>query len=277
MKLSAGTWTLTLAPELGGAITSLRRSDRDVLRAAAEGATEPFLLSSFAMVPYANRIAYGRFEADGARYALGPNHDGQDHPLHGVSWLRSWDVEAADTASATLVHRHAADAAWPWSYRADQRFALAEDGLSIALTLTNEDDRPMPASLGFHPYFPASDEVSLRFDAEEVWLRDEQCLPSTLAPANTFGDWGSGGFVAQAPFIDNSYVGWNSIVRITRPEGDLLLTGENTPVLHLYTPPGEPFYCIEPATSMPDAFNRSTPVTLRPGQSYRIGMAIRTA
>lgn len=277
MKLSAGSWTLTLAPELGGAITSLRRSDRDVLRPAPEGATEPLLLASFAMVPYANRIAHGRFEAGGQPYALASNHDGQDHPLHGVSWLRPWDIEASEAASATLVHRHTADAAWPWSYRAEQHFALDDSGLSITLALTNEDEREMPASLGFHPYFPAGDDVSLRFDAEGVWLRDEQCLPSTLAPATVFGNWGSGGSVREAPFIDNSYVGWNSIARITRPDGDLLLTGENTPVLHLYTPPGDPFFCAEPATSMPDAFNRSTPVTLRPGQSYHIGMAIRTA
>lgn len=98
-----------------------------------------------------------------------------------------------------------------------------------------------------------------------------------LAAADSFGDWESGGPVQGAPFIDNSYVGWTGTTRITRPDGDLLLTGENTPVLHLYTPPGEPFFCMEPATSTPDAFNRSTPVTLGPGQSHRIGMAIRTA
>jgi aldose 1-epimerase len=277
MKLSAGTWELTLAPELGGAITALRRRGQDVLRPAPEGATEPFLLASFAMVPYANRIAHGRFEAGGERHALGPNHEGQDHPLHGVSWLRRWEVEASDASSATIVHRHAADAAWPWSYRVAQHVALHEDGLSIALTLVNEDDRAMPASLGFHPYFPAGEGVALRFDADEMWLRDEHCLPSTLAPADAFGDWGRGLPVRGAPFIDNSYVGWAGAVRIARADGDLLLTGENTPVLHLYTPPGELFFCVEPATSMPDAFNRSAPVTLAPGQRHRIGMAIRTA
>jgi len=277
MKLSAGTWTLTIAPELGGAITALRRQGEDVLRPAPDGAREPFLLASFPMAPYANRIANGRFEAGGERYALVPNHDGQDHPLHGVSWLRPWDVETSDASSATLVHRHSGDATWPWSYRAEQHFALDEAGLSIALTLINEHDRPMPASLGFHPYFPASATMALRFEADEVWLHDEQCLPSMLAAADSFGDWESGGPVQGAPFIDNSYVGWTCTTRITRPDGDLLLTGENTPVLHLYTPPGEPFFCMEPATSTPDAFNRSTPVTLGPGQSHRIGMAIRTA
>jgi aldose 1-epimerase len=277
MKLFAGAWDLTLAPELGGAITALRRQGQDVLRPAPEGATEPFLLASFAMVPYANRIAHGRFAAGGEHHAIAPNHEGQDHPLHGVSWLRSWEVEASDATSATLVHRHAADEAWPWSYRAEQHLALDEGGLAITLTLTNEDEREMPASLGFHPYFPASGETALRFDADELWLRDEQCLPSTLAPADAFGDWGQGAPVQGAPFIDNSYVGWAGTARIARPDGDVLLTGENTPVLHLYIPPGEPFFCVEPATSMPDAFNRSTPVMLRPGQQHRIGMAIRTA
>lgn len=61
MKLSAGTWVLALAPQPGGAITSLRRSDQDVLRPAAEGAIEPFHLTSFTMMPYVNRIAPERF------------------------------------------------------------------------------------------------------------------------------------------------------------------------------------------------------------------------
>lgn len=277
MKIAAGLWELTLAPELGGAITALRRDGQDVLRPAREGAGEPLQLSSFAMVPYANRIANGRFEADGVRYWIAPNHDGQDHPLHGVSWLRAWDVAASDETSATLVHHHSAEKAWPWSYRAEQHFALDEVGLSIALTLTNTDDRAMPASMGFHPYFPADADMTLRFEAEWVWMRDEQFLPSTLAYANVFGDWKSGLPVRQNALIDNSYVGWKGSARIVRADGDVLLTGEGTPVLHLYTPPGEPYFCAEPATSMPDVFNRSTPVTLRPGQQHRISMAIRSA
>lgn len=277
MKLAAGPWELALAPELGGAITALRRGGQDVLRPAPEGATEPFLLSSFAMVPYANRIANGRFETGGMRHRIAPNHDGQDHPLHGVSWLRAWSVTTSEATSATLVHDHSAGKAWPWSCRAEQRFALDEGGLSIALTLTNEDERPMPTSMGFHPYFPADADMTLRFEAEWVWMRDEESLPSTLAYANVFCDWKSGGPVQQNALIDNSYVGWKGSARIARPDGDVLLTGDGTPVLHLYTPPGEPFFCAEPATSMPDVFNRSTPVTLQPGQSHRIGMTIRSA
>ncbi|MDH7637369.1 aldose 1-epimerase [Sphingomonas oryzagri] len=277
MRIAAGSWELALAPELGGGITALRRDGQDVLRAAPEGANEPLQLSSFAMVPYANRIANGRFEADGAHYSIAVNYAGQDHPLHGVSWLRPWNVAASDATSATLAHVHSADEAWPWSYRAEQHFALDEAGLSIALTLTNTDGRAMPASMGFHPYFPATTDTTLRFDADGMWERDERFLPSTLAGADVFGDWSSGQSVQTPTLIDNSYVGWAGSARISRSDGDVLLTGEGTPVLHLYTPPGEPFFCAEPATSMPDAFNRSTPVMLQPGEQHRIGMAIRSA
>ena len=58
-----------------------------------------------------------------------------------------WVSQVALAHEAVVEYRHAADA-WPWAYRATQRFALAPTSLSIALTLRNESAASMPAGLG---------------------------------------------------------------------------------------------------------------------------------
>ena len=62
-----------------------------------------------------------------------------DHPnsLHGLGWQRAWTVIEAGADTAVLVHDHDGGDGWPWAYRAEQRFELGEDGLSVTLTLTN--------------------------------------------------------------------------------------------------------------------------------------------
>jgi aldose 1-epimerase len=62
-----------------------------------------------------NRIAHGRFVAQGAPVTLAPNFPGSDHPhtIHGFGWLASWDVAHAGDAHARLTYMHHAGE-WPW-------------------------------------------------------------------------------------------------------------------------------------------------------------------
>lgn len=274
MKLAAGEWTMGLAPDRGGAITGLRWRGEDILRPAREDATDLFLFSSFAMVPYANRIAHGRLDIEGVQARIPANHPDQAHPLHGVGWLRAWTCTATDETSATLAHEHAADEHWPWAYRASQHFLLDAGGLDVSLQVTNLADHAMPASLGFHPYFATDGVTSLRFEADGVWMRDAECLPTELAPAGALGDWAHGESPCRERLIDNSYAGWSGRAHIARPSGDILLIGTNTPVFHLCAPPGADFFCAEPATAIPDAANRGEARILPPGESFSIAMRI---
>ena len=69
--LRAGPWEAGLLPSLGGAIAYLTRDGRDVLRRAPEGVDDPLATGCFPLVPYANRIAHGRFSFAGAAFLLG--------------------------------------------------------------------------------------------------------------------------------------------------------------------------------------------------------------
>ena len=97
------------------------------------------------------------------------------HAIHGVVYDRPWEVLGPDAIGIELDER------WPFRGRAEQRFALDEDGLSM--TLVVEADEPMPATVGWHPWFRRSvgegiPDVRLRFDAGTMLVRDGEGMPS---------------------------------------------------------------------------------------------------
>lgn len=272
MRITAGDWALEAAPERGGAIVSLTRAGRDVLRPTPEVITDPFDLACFPLVPYANRIADGAFVWDGEAVQLPRNHPAQAHPLHGIGWLVPWAVVAADKTSVTMRLDHGGDAMWPWPFVAEQRLMLSANGLSATLEMVNTGERAMPVSLGFHPYFAAAEQ--LRFVADGVWLADGELLPTTHAAADALGDWSAGGALSRADLVDHCYTGWRGTATIVRDDGDVVLSAGSAPALHVYVPPGEAFFCAEPVTAMPDAVNRGEAATLAPGARMSIGMRI---
>jgi aldose 1-epimerase len=274
LRLESGDWRLVLQPDLGGTVAALTYQGRDILRPTLAGASNPLETACFPLVPYANRIADGRFMFAGESYVLPRNMEGQDHPLHGVGWIRGWDVESSDAVSAVLVHTHETDADWPWSYRAEQHFTLDVSGLRVSLSVQNTTDRAMPAGLGFHPYFPATDDTRLSFDAESVWLADDAMLPTERIGANHFADWSVGDAVVREALIDNAYEGWDKEATIATPDYTITLTGEGTPYLHVFTPPGLGFFCAEPVSDMPNALNMADPTILAPDETRTIAMSL---
>jgi aldose 1-epimerase len=275
LRLAAGEWALEAAPERGGAILSLTRAGRDVLRPTPAVIEGPFDLACFPLVPYANRIASGTFAWDGEAIRLPRNHLEQAHPLHGIGWLLPWEVISSDDGSMVMRLVHRGDATWPWPFSAEQRLALTPNGLEATLEIVNDGDRSMPVSLGFHPYFAAAD--TLCFEAEGVWLADAEMLPERHAAANALGDWSAGASLSQPDLVDHCYTGWSGVATIARADGDIVLEAENAPALHVYVPPGKDFFCAEPVTAMPDAVNHDGAATLSPGERMRIGMKIRGA
>lgn len=277
IPLARGVWSLELQPELGGSVAAFRRGGVDVFRPTPAGADHPLMTGCFPLVPYANRIAHGRFGFDGQDFAVPRNFLDDAHPLHGIGWLVPWQVAASADDCATLTHHHHANDAWPWAYAATQVFSLDEDGLTLTLSVTSRDSAAFPMSLGLHPYFAAPAGTRLRFDAEAVWLSDAGLLPTEQAPAGQLADWHAGDEVLRSTLIDHCYAGWSGSATIVRQDGTLRLSGDGTRFLHLYMPPGADFFCAEPVTAMPDAVNRGAAAVLHPGETHTITMRVTQA
>lgn len=261
LALADGDLTLELLPSLGAAISMLRYQDMDVLRPAAPGTDDPFETAAFVLAPYANRIADGIFRVGEREVRIERNAPGQAHPLHGHAWRKPWRVESSARDQAVLSFEHAADS-WPWHYRVTQTLTLRADSLELALALENLDSTPMPAGLGWHPYFHKGAGAQLKTHLEGVWLTDAECLPVRLAHGTRFGQWGRGDQLERPELIDHCHTGWPGVAEILLPaQGlELALTASRAlRWLHIYSPPGKDFFCIEPVSHMPNAVNRSAP------------------
>ena len=276
LALAGAGWELVLLPALGGAIGALRYRREDVLRPTPDGATDPLQSACFPLVPYANRIAGGRFSFDGREVQLALNFGDHPNSLHGTGWQSAWTVLESSADAAVLAQDHDGGDGWPWAWRAEQAFALDAAGLSVTLTLTNRADTPMPAGIGLHPYFALQPGTMLRLSAARAWLTDDLQIPNRPVPADHFGNWTAGASISEAGFIDHSYEGWDGLATLDRGGCSIRVSADGARDLHLYHPEGESFCCLEPVSHLPDAFNRPGAAfdVLAPGGSLALTMLI---
>jgi aldose 1-epimerase len=279
-SLQADGLRLTFDPELGGAILSLSHDGVDLLRPTSEGVADVLETACFPLVPYANRIAGGRFTFAGRTAALSGNMAGQAHPLHGDGWRGAWRIEARGADFVTLLFEPAATE-WPWRHRARQTFRLAGQTTTLELEVTNLDDAPGPFGIGFHPYFPHSPTARLTTDTTGVWEASDELLPVRDVAA---APWAHGAPVRSDRLLDHCHSGWSGVARIDLGPSlpSLRLTGSaQLRWLHIYSPPDQDFFCVEPVSHVPNAFNMADPAaqgvrTLGPGQTLKqeIGLEV---
>lgn len=281
IRLTAGDWSAEVLPDLGAALGRLDWRGRAILRPTPEGGDTVLQTGCFPLVPYANRIDRGRFPWRGRQIALTPTPGFEPHVLHGQGWREGWAVAEQDAGSVRLTLAQPAGD-WPWAWSAEQVVALDDDGLSVSLSMTNEDASEMPAGIGLHPYFATSAGDRLRMGASHVWLSDETQIPIRPAQAEAIMDWREAPEIASAPFVDHAYQTWDGAAEIIGTDRTIRLAATGASRLHLYAPGSGDFVCLEPVSHRPDAHNApaeeaSGLIALAPGDTLRLSMRISAA
>jgi aldose 1-epimerase len=264
-------------------------------------------LASFNLVPWSNRVTGAAFTFEGQRYYLRANTP-QGFAIHGDARERPWQVtgQSSDSLTCTLNSRDFADFNFPFPFTAEIRYTLHDWAFETTLTLTNVGTSDMPAGFGFHPYFNRGfgghdgDEVRLQFSARGVYPP----LPGmAVAPIDTSSgahQLPDGSFTPIPPVmdfssltpigsrdIDHCFGGWDGRAAIDYPSTGVQLRFECDPTLGhviLYTPPGKPFFALEPVSHANNGFNllaAGVPgngiQVLPPGASMRGSFTIRVS
>lgn len=264
ITLRAGDSFVVIAPEIGGAMVGWLLGERRVLRGPDPEALlrrQVRGLSGYPLVPFSNRIAYGRFTWEGQSYQLARNFGDHPHTIHGVGWQNPWQMMEITDASVDLALDWAAQGEqvhhWPFPFAASLRYALDASGLTVILGVTNRWSHPAPAGLGLHPYFPRQPGASLQFRATGVWLNGDDSLPQAHEPIPS--DWDhAGSKQIGSVVLDNLFTGWDRSATITLGGGPTLrlTTDASFERLVVYTPEGKDYFCVEPVSHMTDAINR---------------------
>ncbi|KUJ65727.1 aldose epimerase [Streptomyces albus subsp. albus] len=182
VRLTAGDAELTVLPDNGCRIGSLRVGGTELLRQGAA-------FGSFPMVPWCGRVELGVFRDGAERHQLPVN--APPHAIHGTGRDTAWRTAHAEAASASFTY----DLAEPWPYpgRVTQVFELAPDALTLSMGVETIDDS-FPAQAGWHPWFlrnlgRGGEDVRIDFSADWQEERGEDHLPTGRRIAPLPGPW----------------------------------------------------------------------------------------
>jgi aldose 1-epimerase len=253
LVLEAGDVRVTILPAAGARVGSLVVAGHELL---VTRGPDPMRWGSYPMVPYAGRIRHGRFSFRGRAHQLELGMP--PHAIHGVVYDRPWRVLDDGTMTIELDDR------WPYRGRVTQRAALDADSLTLELAL--EAFEPMPAAVGWHPWFrralgPGEPEVTLAFDADEMLVRDDDGIPTDVRVPPPPGPW------------DDIFAGVHGDPVLDWPGRVRLELSSTCDWWTVFTEP-EHAVCVEPQSDPPDAVN-ATPFVLAPGEPLRHTMTWR--
>ncbi len=239
------------------------------------------------LFPFIGASTGGGYRLDGRFHAM---------PRHGFARRSAFAIVARDETSVrmTLAANDETRASYPFEFVLEVAFALEAATLRVVATVTNNDRRPMPASLGFHPAFrwplpygEARAEHRLRFERDEpaaVRRLDGDGL--LLAEPRSTPVVGDTLALRDALFDDDALIFdrlASRSVRYGAARGPHLDVGfDGFPTLGVWTKPGgAAFICIEPwqGTADPvgfdgDVFDKPGIVVVAPGQSRDFAMTI---
>lgn len=244
-------------PDKGGSIARWAIAGQNMFRATAPSVRADALptgMASFPLVPYSNRIGFGRFHWNGKTVTLKLNAPPEPHALHGTGWVGIWNVTELTENTVVLCYEHHSDEYWPWHFSAEQHISLTDNGLTIDMIARNLSDRLAPLAFGHHPAFD-SEGATLAFNASGVWLSGDDGLPAVSGtPKNVF-DFTHGGRVTGR-MLDNGYAGWDGKANIrwdNRPLELAIISDMRDAVV--YIPDGACHFCFEPVPHIINALN----------------------
>jgi aldose 1-epimerase len=290
LVLESDRLRLEIDPAVGGSVLGFEALVGGVwlpiLRPAQRPLARSSNASSFTLAPYSNRVRDGVFRFEGRTYPL--RHP-EKHAIHGDVRDRPWRVASRSREDVALEIRSSdfPDFNFPFPVVCASRFRLNGSALTMALRLGNAGSERMPAGCGFHPYFNRAlrpgENVELEFHARGVYpgqtpLPTEP--PVAVPPAQDFK--------RLRPFtiaLDHCFSGWDGRAAIHWPQTGVTLRIEATPRFShviLYSPPGAPFFALEPVTNANDGFNLLAAgqadtgvVVLEPGDALEAEVTLR--
>ena len=263
LVLEADGASVEVAAAEGGRIASFRVGGRELLVTTGPDAIH---WGVFPMVPFAGRVRGGTFEFGGRQVRLPLNMP--PNAIHGTVHERAWTVVDERSIEIDLGPD------WPFAGRVVQRFDLRPGQLDVSLELDAAE--PMPAALGWHPWFrrridglageappgdPSSVEVELALEADVMFERDPDGISSRRRVRPTVPPW------------DDCFTAVRAGPTLAWPGGPTLHLSSSCPFWVVYDE--LPWaMCVEPQTAPPNDLNHE-PTVVVPGRPLGATMTWR--
>lgn len=246
--------SVRFCPDMGGRLLAFRGQNGQDIFVRAEphsfDVTNWPRAGAYPLVPYHNRLANARVAAEGEIFHLRSHPAAAPNTLHGPGHTRPWVAGLHEENRFNMSLDYIADGDWPWDFHAEQRFELSDESLRLTMTVENRSGRPMPAGMGWHPYFASRDPIVS--DACYVWPHGPDYIPDGERNRLTGGE--------QIVHADTAYFqGWSKARISLNNDVTATLTASSS-FGFLVVHRGDPTHiCVEPVTHVANAWNLSLP------------------
>ena len=277
LSLRNGAMRCEIIPALGGCIAGWWCGKEPVLQSTPAHLLQSVRqAASFALVPFSNRIGNAHMHWQGHDYTLTQNFAPEPHAIHGLGWERPWRVKECSDAQAVLDLDHTADAAWPFSFAAQQTLTLHPGALHMALQITNQSAHAAPVGLGWHPYFVKRPGATLAFNCTAKWEMGADQLPTHRTEVQSVHQ------TCDQLHIDHCFEGWQGHAVLQDAVHRCTISADMCRLV-AYTHPELGAIAIEPVSHVNNALqlaNENTShaqlgvQTLQPGETFACAMQI---
>ena len=149
------------------------------------------------LIPFAGRVADGRYSFDGQAFQLECNDKEGPNAIHGFVRSLPWHVREVDATRVTfavgLSAATYASRGYPFSLDIAVTYQLDGQGLSCTFLVQNMGDRPAPVGVGFHPYFTVGtgtiDDAEARIPGAGYLEFNERLVPTGTVCSVTDTRW----------------------------------------------------------------------------------------
>jgi len=258
------------------------------------------LLGTPILYPMPNRVRNGQFTFEGRTFTFPTNMGG--HFIHGLVRDQAWQVDepvaSEDSIACTARIRFAPDTdlykLFPIQNTLEVTYTLKADSLRMGWRVQNDDKQQrLPFGLAIHPYFPI---IGPRESARIQVPASKWMEAVNLMPTGRLMDLSDGPANLRQPVslaalnLDDVFWGMQSDAPATiyyDSIGKTLTLGADDWFTHVvvYTPQGQPYFCIENQSCSTDAHNLYTQglqkaahlSILEPGQTFATWLEWRVA
>lgn len=242
------------------------------------------------LFPIVGRLRHDRYRLGSTEYAL---------EKHGFARRQNFELTEAkaDRAVFTLNANDETRAQYPFAFQLGVTFEAEGPDLSMTATVTNQDDKDMPFSFGYHPAFawplPFGGEVTdhqIKFEKlESAPIRRIGVEPGLIAPDPRPTPVDGQTLQPDYALFEEDAVIWDDLNsrRLTwgvPGQTQLDIQFPDTPWLGIWQIPGARYLCIEPWAGMADPAGYDGDFTDKPGmmklapgaaRSFRMGIRLK--
>lgn len=234
--------------------------------------------ASSVLFPFTNRLKNGAYTFEAIDYALNINQKEENNAIHGLVYNKTFKILSKETsedfASLKIGFKETTKTkGFPFKYTLELTYTLTKNSLSLNVEIKNNDKKPFPFSVGWHPYFYSSDlyNSSLSLKSNKKLVFDNNMIPVSVKDISIAGE-----VQIKDRYFDDCYILNSKSVDFKTPDYHITLNSSSEEnFLQVFTPSNPNAIAIEPKTGPSNSFNNKLGLAiLNPNESYQISWSI---